>query len=191
MRQLSHSRDVGISRSIPGYNFIRSYNNDIWVLNIIMQLPSSVCARLQSTTGTRFRKLGLISQTITLRGALHVCARVRACVRVCARSSSRNFSKSYETMYVLMAVAEGNVRAETRVTALTFRPVDGYGVPHARTLIPEYMCHHCVRHLQKTHTWATDVSENARDARDRARFPHRSGGMLFPESDDPVENISD
>lgn len=147
-----------------------------------MQLPSSVCELLRSTTGTRFRKLGLISQTIATPLSLSFCVCVCVCVLDArTRLSSGNFSKNYEAVCILIAVAEENVRAETRVIALTFRPSDVYGVPHVRTLIPEYTCHRCVRHLRKTHTRATCVSENARGARacDRARFPYRSDTVLL------------
>lgn len=85
-------------------------------------------------------------------------------------------------MCILIAFAEGNVRAETRVRPLPFRPADVYGAPHAKTLIPEYTCHRCVRHLRETHTQATDVSENAGAARDRPRFPYRSDDTSLSSS---------
>lgn len=55
------------------------------------------------------------------------------------------------TRHVLIAVTERKVRARTRVTGLTFFLADGYGVRHARTLIPEYTCHRCLSLTENAH----------------------------------------
>lgn len=81
--------------------------------------------------------------------------------------------RELECSVSFITIAEGNAeRVGTRARTLMFFVHDRREVPHARTLIREYMCHRCLSLIENAHANAT-VFENTTNARDTARFPYR------------------